>query len=54
MVLDAEMMQAARVNYHPLTNTATTAIAPADLLRFIADCGHDPTIVDLGPVTRTD
>ncbi len=54
VVLDAEMMQAARVNYHPLTNTATTAIAPADLLRFIADCGHDPMIVDFGPATRTD
>ncbi len=54
VVLDAEMMQAARVNYHPLTNIATTAIAPADLLRFIADCGHDPMIVDFGPATRTD
>ena len=54
VVLDAEMMQAAVVNYHPLTNTATTAIAPADLLRFIADCGHDPMIVDFGPATRTD
>ena len=54
VVLDAEMMQADLVNYHPLTNVATTAIAPADLLRFIADCGHDPAIVDFGPVTRTE
>ncbi len=54
VVLDAEMMQAALVNYHPLTNKATTAIAPPDLLRFIADCGHHPLIVDLGPATPPD
>ena len=35
------------LNYHPLTNRATTAIAPGDLLRFIAACGHAPAIVDL-------
>ena len=52
VVLDAEMMAAALVNYHPLTNTATTAIRPADLLRFIAHCGHDAAIVDLAPATR--
>ena len=52
IILDAEMMQAAVVNYHPLVNTATTALTPADLLRFIADCGHQPDIVDLAPATR--
>ena len=35
------------LNYHPLENDRTTAIAPADLLRFIAACGHRPRIVDL-------
>lgn len=54
VVLDAKMMQAPLVNYHPLTNTATTAISPQDLLRFIADCGHEPMIVDLDPATRHD
>ncbi|MBR45844.1 MAG: DNA-binding protein [Rhodospirillaceae bacterium] len=39
--LDGEMMAAGLVNFHPLRNDATTAIAPADLRRFIADCGHD-------------
>jgi len=52
VILDAEMMQAAVVNYHPLVNTATTALTPADLLRFVADCGHQPDIVDLAPATR--
>ena len=40
VVLDAEMLSRAPLNYHPLTNQATTAIAPADLERFIAACGH--------------
>jgi Ala-tRNA(Pro) deacylase len=53
VILDAEMMQATLVNYHPLVNTATTAVTPADLLRFIADCGHQPNIVDLAPATPT-
>ena len=35
------------LNYHPLENDATTAIAPEDLERFIAACGHEAVIVDL-------
>ena len=38
--LDTEMIAAELVNFHPLRNDATTAIAPADLRRFIAACGH--------------
>jgi Ala-tRNA(Pro) deacylase len=34
------------LNYHPLKNTATTALAAADLVRFIRSCGHDPLILD--------
>ncbi|MDA0229237.1 MAG: prolyl-tRNA synthetase associated domain-containing protein [Proteobacteria bacterium] len=39
--LDADMMAAELVNFHPLRNDATTAMAPAGLRRFIAACGHD-------------
>lgn len=35
------------LNIHPLENDHTTAIAPADLLRCIAACGHRPRLVDL-------
>ncbi|MGH7045482.1 MAG: prolyl-tRNA synthetase associated domain-containing protein [Stellaceae bacterium] len=49
-VLDREMLGCNPVNYHPLVNDRTTAIAPGDLLRFIAACGHVPRIVDLGIV----
>ena len=54
VVLDAAMMQAALVNYHPLVNSRTTAIRPADLLRFLAATGHSPAVVDLGPATAAD
>ena len=48
VVLDAQMMTAQPVlNFHPLANTATTAIRPADLLAFIRTCGHAPQIVHL-------
>ena len=45
VVLDAAMMQHDVLNYHPLRNDATTAIRSADLVRFIAACGHNPRIV---------
>jgi Ala-tRNA(Pro) deacylase len=47
VVLDQGMLAYDPLNYHPLENDRTTAIAPADLLRFIAACGHRPLIVDL-------
>ena len=36
-------------HFHPLVNTATTSIRPADLVRFIEACGRTPLICDLGP-----
>ena len=54
IVLDAAMMAAELVNYHPLVNTATTAVSPAGLLRFLDSTGHAPRIVDLSPATRVE
>ena len=45
-VLDAAMLEHDPVNYHPLENDRTTAIAPEDLLRFIAASGHVPRVLD--------
>ena len=45
VILDAAMMAHDLVNYHPLQNTATTTIRPADLVSFIRSCGHEPRIV---------
>ena len=47
VVLDREMMELDLVNYHPLTNQATTTLSPGDLLVFIEACGHQPQIVAL-------
>lgn len=47
VVLDREMMEHGLVNYHPLTNRATTAIRPADLLAFLGALGYEPRLVDL-------
>ena len=45
------MMQADLVNYHPLINTATIALSPADLPRFLDATGHQSLIADLGGAT---
>ena len=47
VVLDAEMMDGKRLNFHPLSNDATTSISPAGLLRFLKACGHDPLVTPL-------
>jgi Ala-tRNA(Pro) deacylase len=44
VVLDATLMQHETINCHPLTNTMTTSIARADLLRFLEETGHPPRI----------
>ncbi len=44
VVLDAAMMEHATLNYHPLVNTMTTAIARDDLVRFLESTGHMPRI----------
>ncbi|PWC31305.1 prolyl-tRNA synthetase associated domain-containing protein [Azospirillum sp. TSO35-2] len=47
LVLDAALMAAPRVAFHPLTNTATTAIGTDDLRRFLASIGQEPLVVAL-------
>ena len=45
VVIDEALMRHPVLNYHPLVNTATTSIASADLVRFLAATGHEPRIV---------
>ena len=52
VALDAHMLQQAWLNYHPLTNAATTTIASADFLRFVQACGHAPLLLQLGPAAH--
>ncbi|MEZ5936541.1 MAG: prolyl-tRNA synthetase associated domain-containing protein [Alphaproteobacteria bacterium] len=46
-LLDKAMLKHELLNYHPLTNEATTTIKASDLPVFIAAMGHDPMVVDL-------
>jgi Ala-tRNA(Pro) deacylase len=41
------MMREPLLNYHPLSNDATTSISSGDLVTFIRSCGHEPRIVAL-------
>jgi Ala-tRNA(Pro) deacylase len=45
-VVDAALMAADPVNFHPLTNAATSAVSQADFRRFLALLGVEPQIVD--------
>jgi len=49
VVLDKAMLEQRPLNFHPLVNTATIAVAPEDLVRFIEACGHRPRVLDLDP-----
>ena len=46
-VLDETMLAAEALNFHPLRNDRTVTVTPADLIRFIRACGHEPRIVAL-------
>ena len=45
-VLDKALAEADPVNFHPMTNTATTAISQAGFRTFLARIGVQPVIVD--------
>ena len=51
-ILDEGMLALDPLNFHPLRNDRTTAVAPGDLLRFVRACGHDPIIAALPEVAR--
>ncbi|KQW86476.1 prolyl-tRNA synthetase associated domain-containing protein [Brevundimonas sp. Root1279] len=45
-VLDKALWDAEVVNFHPLTNTATTAMSQAEFRKFLALLGREPIVVD--------
>lgn len=47
VILDARMMRADLVNYHPMDNAMTIGLSPAGLLKFLEFTGHAPQILDL-------
>jgi Ala-tRNA(Pro) deacylase len=52
MLLDRALMDFHPVNFHPLSNDATTAISPKDLHRFLVACRHPPRFVTFDTLGR--
>jgi Ala-tRNA(Pro) deacylase len=50
-VLDRVLAEAGRVNFHPLTNTATTGIDRAGFAKFLQALGVAPLVVDFAAMT---
>ena len=46
LILDKALFDHEWVWFHPMRNTASTRIAPDDILRFAKATGHAPTVVD--------
>lgn len=47
MILDANLMEHERVNFHPLVNSMTTSVSRDDLVTFLRATGHEPRILRL-------
>ena len=50
-VLDKALWDADIVNFHPLTNTATTGLGQGAFRRFLALIGREPMVVDFSQLT---
>jgi len=50
-VIDKALWDADIVNFHPLTNTATTALTQAEFRRVLALLEREPIVVDFGNLT---
>jgi Ala-tRNA(Pro) deacylase len=46
LVLDRALLEHETLNFHPLANTATTAVSREGLLRFLQALGIEPMVVD--------
>jgi len=49
LLLDEALLAHDPVNFHPLSNDATTAVSPAGLMAFLDATGHRPIRVRFGP-----
>jgi Ala-tRNA(Pro) deacylase len=45
-VIDASLVGADQVNFHPLINTESVGLHPSGLLAFIRSCGREPLLID--------
>lgn len=52
--LDAALKESDPINAHPLHNEATTAISFGDMMKFLAECGHEPVLIDFDSLAQSD
>ena len=52
VILDTALLACDPVWFHPFENTASTAISPDALIRFVQSCGFTPEILDLAAPYR--
>lgn len=50
-LLDKKLHDADIVNFHPLTNTATTSLSQADFRRFVESLGRSLRVIDFNALT---
>jgi Ala-tRNA(Pro) deacylase len=48
LIVDAALLRADPVNFHPLTNTATTQVSRDGFLAFLAALAIEPMVVEFG------
>lgn len=53
-VLDRTLAEAEQLNFHPLTNTATTTISQAGFRKFLSSLGIAPLVVDFRAMAVVD
>jgi len=53
-VLDKALADAERVNFHPMTNTATTGVSAEGFRRFLQAVGIEPIVVDFPAMSLAD
>lgn len=46
VVIDASLLDAGQINFHPLINTESIGLAPGDLITFVRSCGSAPMVID--------
>ncbi|MBN9305906.1 MAG: hypothetical protein BGO82_01260 [Devosia sp. 67-54] len=44
-VIDASLLEAEQVNFHPLVQEESVGLTPADLLSFVRSCDREPLLV---------
>jgi Ala-tRNA(Pro) deacylase len=46
VVLDGKIMRDEQLNFHPLVNTQSVGLSPAELIRFVTATGHKYVIAE--------